>query len=184
MLIQDGKGRGARADVNKDNQLLVEAVTLSAFAKAARNGDAYSWTAVTANIDTAENMLSVINQSRSRLLNITKIYGWIDAPGIIQIHLPAPGSWTGTAVVGVNMNRSSLKTADAEAWADETGDTFAAGNVIWTWHNNETTGDEFGVTEDFDGSIILGYDDCVACYTVSELGAFNCTIQGYYTDIE
>lgn len=184
MLIQDGRGSGALADVNKDNQLLIEAVTISAFAKAARNGDAYSWTIVTDDIATTENMLSVINQSRSRLLRITKFYAWADVPAVFHVHCPAPASWTGTAVVGVNLNRSSLKTADTVAYRDETGDTYAAANDILAMQNNETTGDEFGVEWDFEGAVVLGYDDCVSCYIVGDSAAINCSFFGYYTDIE
>ena len=183
MLIQGGKS-GVIADVNKDNQLLIDAVTLSAFAKASRNGDAYSWNAVTADIETAENMLSVINQSRSRLLHITKFYAWADVASVFHVHCPAPGTWAGTAVVGVNLNRASQKTADAVAYADETGDTYAAANDVLALHTNETATDIFGVDWDFEGALTLGYDDCVSCYIVGASAAFNCTFMGYYKDIE
>ena len=184
MLIQDGKGSGALADVNKSNQLLTEAVTLSAFAKAARNGDAYSWTSVTDDIETEENMLSVINQSRSRLLHITKFYAWSDVAAVYHVHVPAPGTWAGTAVLGVNMNRASTKTADAVAYRDETGDTYAAANDVLALHTNETATDIFGVEWDFEGALMLGYDDCVSCYIVGGSAAINCSFFGYYTDIE
>lgn len=182
MLIEDGKGSGNKASVNALSQLKTEAVELTAFADASRRGDAFSWTAVTADINTGDTLLCVINQSRERKLRITKVYVWGDVPSLFKIHVPAAAAWAGTAVVGVCLNRKLSTTADAVAYADETGTTFADANVICTLHSNELTTDQFSCEWDFEGAVILGYDDAIAVDGIGETAAFNCSIFGYFED--
>ena len=181
LLIKGATGK--TTEVNPQGQIVTESMAKSAFAKASENGDAYSWTAVTENLAATGTALCVVNQSRDRLLCITKVYSWADVPTALQIHCPAAGTWAGTAVVGVNYNRHSMKTADAVAYANETGQTLAAGTVILSLENNEATADEFGCKWDFEGAVILGYDDSIAVDVVVDSATFNCTIEGYYIDI-
>lgn len=183
MLIEDGKGDGNIALVNDDNQLLTKAVSLSEFAYAARNGDAYAWTAVTSDIGTGDTALAVKNNSRSRKLHITKVYAWADAPVIFKIHTPIPCTFSGgDEITAVPLNRSIIKAADAQGYDDEEGTTFADANVIAAMHTNENTDDQHGVVWDFEGAIVLGYADIIAVDVIGETTAYNCTIMGYYKD--
>jgi hypothetical protein len=184
MLIQDGK-TGKAAAVNSDNALMADAVVSSAMCEASLKGDAYSWTAVTTDINTGDTALCVVNQSKSRKLVIQSLYVYADVPSLLKVHVPAACTWAGTAVVGVNLNREKASVlADAVAYADETGTTFADANVILTIATNETATDQFGVwIENLNGgALILGYDDAIAVDIIGESAAFNCTIVGYYID--
>lgn len=179
MVIKDGVS-GKAAEVNDRNQLAVAAVGMSKLAEAALRGDAYSWTAVSANIDAGDTGLLVCNDSRDKKLHITKIYMYADVSTQFKIHCPAYPSLSGTAVVGNNLNRSMNNVAPASAYADETGNTFAAANTVLTVNSNEVGTDEFGVWADFEGALILGYHDSVAVDIIAEPGAFECTVFGYF----
>lgn len=180
LLIKGATGQ--TAEVNAQGQLVAEAMVKSAFAKATENGDAYSWTAVTANLGAGGTALRVVNQSRDRLLCITKVYTWSDVSTIIKIHCPVPAAWDGTATVGVNLNRHSIKTADASAAGNDTVNALVDAQVLISLHTNESDTDQFGVSWDFEGALILGYDNCVAVDIVADSGAFNCTVIAYYID--
>jgi hypothetical protein len=184
MIIEDGKGTGPTAAVNSNNQLKVAATASSAMREAALKGDAYSWTAVTANLAAGGTALCVTNQSKSRKLVIESLYGYADVPTLLKVHVPAACTWAGTAVVGVNLNRESTILADAVAYANESGTTFADTNVVLTIATNELTTDQFGIWIEklHGGAIILGYDDAIAVDVIADSAAFNCTITGYYID--
>lgn len=183
--IQDGTGGGLFAEVNSSNQLVTRAITETAMCAASKNGDAYSWTAVTADIDAGDTALCVVNRHATRKLVIQGLYAYSDVPTLLKVHVPAAATWAGTAVVGVNLNREKSATlAQAVAYADETGATLADANVILTIATNELTTDQFGVIVDplHGGSVVLGYDDAIAVDIVSESAAFACCIYGYYID--
>jgi hypothetical protein len=182
MIVNDGKGSGRAASVNADNQLATKSVVVSAIHAASLKGDAYSFTAVSADINAGDTALLVANQSKDRLLVIEKVYAYSDVPTQLKVHCPAVGTWAGTAVVGVNLNRLSTKTADAVAYADETGNTFAAANTVVTLNTNELTTAEFPVEYDFKGAVILGYDDAIAVDIIAESAAFDCTFLTYFID--
>lgn len=178
--IKDGRGLGYAAQVNKYFELMTQAKVLSAFARASEYGDAFAWPAVSADIDAGDTALLVCNNSQSRKLRITLVYFWVDVAAQLDIHLPDYPTLAGTEVVGVCLNRMLNRTADASAYADETGNT--QGTIITTLHTNELATDQFAVTHDFEGALILGYHDCVAVDIVDEPGAFECTIYGYFED--
>ncbi|MFA5163819.1 MAG: hypothetical protein WC441_04880 [Patescibacteria group bacterium] len=181
-LVLRGAGGKYFAGVNKDGQLQVDASIQSALAYASTKGDAYSWTTGTANIDATDCALCVINRSRTRYLVISKMYVYTDVPTAIPVYSPAAATWAGTAITGVNLNRTSTLTADALAYRDETGNTQA--NLVVNLQTNETTTDEFGIDYDFQDSVILGYNQAIAVDLTEESAAFNVTIIGYYVDIE
>jgi len=181
--IEDGVGSGKLAKVNDENHLSVEAVTHSRFSASSDNhGTAFSWTAVSADIDTGDTMLLVANNSTTQNLHINKIYVWADVPAQFKVHVPAYVTPAGTTVVGVNLNRTSGKVADATAMADETANVFAQANVITTVRNNEATADEFGQWIDYEGALILGYHQSVAVDIIGESAEFQCTITGFFHD--
>lgn len=170
------------AEVNNLGQVVTDAMVVPAFVEAANRGDAYAWTGVNEVLAAGGTALCVINQSRERLLCITKAYCWADVPTIIKYHVPIPCTWDGTETVGVPVNRINIKAADAVAYANESGTTFTEANVVLSQYTNELTTDVFGTSWDFEGGIVLGYDDAIACDVIANSGAFNCTIHGYYID--
>lgn len=180
MIINDGAGSGRSVKVNEDNQLAVAGVVLTPLANATIKGNAYSWTAVSADIDAGDTGLLVCNNSLDKKLHITKVYAWADVATQFKIHCPAYATITGTAVVGNNLNRSSKNIAEASAFADETASAFVAGNTVATLRNNEVGTDQFGVEIDFEGALVLGYHDSVAVDLIAESGAFEATIFGYF----
>jgi len=181
MVIEDGKGSGIKAEVSSDNRLKVNSASEKQIANISKTNErSFSWTAVAADIDTGDTALLVANTSTSMDLHITKIYMWADTAIQFKIHCPAYPTLAGTVVTGNNLNRNSNLIAEASAYADETGNTFAAGNVVLTMRNNEVGTDQFGCETDFEGALVLGYHNSVAVDLIGETGAFECTIFGYF----
>lgn len=184
-FIDDGKGTGYKAAVSKKNQLKVLSATEPQMTHSSKYADSFSWTAISADIDTGDTALWVTNTSTSRLLHITQIYMWADTAVQFKMHCPAyPTTPAGTAIVGNNLNRTSSKLADALAYADETANAFVAANVIYTVRNNEVGTDQFGVMVDLNGALILGYHQAIAVDIIGETAAFECTIMGYFEEEE
>jgi len=195
MLLDDGKGRGYKAEITNNNKVRAYATTEKEISYESEvNGEAYTWTAVSANVDTGDTGLLVCNDSATKKLIIQKIYVWADVAAQFKVHVPAYPTLAGTAVVGVNLNRASNNVADATAKADETGNTFAAANVITTLRNtyySRGNGDDNadipaagqGQWVDYDGALVLGYHDCIAVDIIGESAAFECTIIGYFHSV-
>ena len=177
--VNDAGGEDA---IVSGGNLHTRAVNVSALHEASLNGDAYSWNAVSADIDATDTALLVRNDSSSRLLVIEKLYVWSDVATAVDVHFTNGAAFTpaGTAVTGVNLNRSLVKVADATAKADETANT--QGNIFLTLHSNELATDQFGIDYDFKGGVVLGKNGCIAADIVAEPTAFECTIIGYFID--
>jgi hypothetical protein len=181
MQIEDGKGTGKQVAVSSDNRLDVNAKSMSrAFYISRDKFDTYSWTTVSYDAAAGDTILLVCNNSTTQNLHITKLYAWADVATQFKIHAPAYPTLAGTAVVGLNQNRSSGKLANASAYANETGNTFAAANVLLTMRNNETATDEFAVQWDFEGTVILGYHNSIAIDVIADAAAVECTIVGFF----
>jgi len=180
MMIQDGKGRGYQAEVTADNQVSVVTSALSRLAQISIDeGEAYAWNTVTADIDGTDTAILLCNSHTTKNLYIDTIYFWTDVATEIDFHFPAySASFTGTAVTGVCLNRSSNNTAQAICYSDETANSQA--NLFMTVHTNETATDVFPMEFHFGGTIVLGYHDSIAIDIVDDSGAFNTTIIGYY----
>jgi len=178
MLIEDPKS-GGKADV-RNSALRVS--TASAIHEASLKGDAYAWNSVSYDAAAADTLLLVANDSSTQLLVIESIYFYADAATAVDIHFPAKATWTGTAVVGVNLNRASSKVADATAITDETGQ--ASQGPIWiTLHTAELTTAQEEIQYHVNGAIILGKDDAIGIDGVADLAAYEATIIGYFIDI-
>lgn len=193
MIIEDGVGTGQKAAVTGSNRLDVSArVGPRIFYASRDNGDAYTWTAVSADINTGDTALYLVNDSTTERLFITEIYVWADVATQFKIHCPAYATPAGgSVVVGVNLNRESGSVALATARADETANAFAAANVITTVRNTyyvRGNGDDLvdiaaaggGQWIDYEGALVLGYHDAVAVDMIGETAAFECTIKGYF----
>ncbi len=181
MLIEDGKGSGSKLAVI-DNQ--ADVLTTSAINQATLRGDAFAWNAISSNIDTTDVALYVRNLSQDRLLVINRIYVYSDIATAFDIHLQTSATAfgaAGTAVVGVNLNTSSAKVADAGAYSDD--DNVSSGSIIITLHSNELTSDQFGIDYKTNDEIILGTNGLIGVDIVAEIVAgYECTIIGYYID--
>jgi len=184
MIIYSGTGNGYSATVNDENRLHVDAHTLSKFAAVSKeDSDAYSWTAISADVAAGVGGIHLVNTSSTKNLHIGKIFLWADVP--TQFKIWSPATYTvpnGTSIVGLNLNRSSSSAAEATCTANETSNAFAAAQTLLTVRNNEATADEFGLSVDFDGALILGYHNAVAVELVADTAAFECTIFGYFHD--
>lgn len=174
---------GNTAQVDKNNRLLVDAPT--GIAQASRLGDAYAWNAVSANIDTTDNMILVANTSSSRLLVISYCVFEGDIVGQMDFKLAEVAGLTlaGTGITGVNLNRALNKTAPALAFADETASP--AATIFMTWAQTLPYAAVAGImnTVDFKDAIILGENDAFGIDTILEPAAgFEATVFGYYID--
>ena len=179
-------GNGNIANVNDRKQLLTRAIAVPPIHEASLLGNAYSWTAVTADINAGDTGLLVSNTSDSRWLVISRAYLWTDTAAQIKVHCPAAATYTGTAVVGNNLNRNFANNAPAVAWADESANAFVAGNVIETVYSplavNAQVTTAFAVPIDFKDAVILGTNDAIAADLITESAVFEITFVGYFID--
>ena len=131
--IEDGKGTGNKAQVNKENQLVVSAVTSTELEhESEENGSGYNWSSDIVSIDAADTVLLVKNTSDIPLhIEYIEIANGATASEY-TLHLPTtevtPSG--GTVVTGTNLNTASSNVADAVSRSDEENNT--QGNVIGT----------------------------------------------------
>jgi hypothetical protein len=184
MIIEGGTGNGYKVKVDEYNRLWVRATAESALHhESVEHGNAYAWTAVSADIDTGDTAILVCNDDPDKRLIIDHIFLWTDVAAQFKIHVPAYAAFDGTAIVGVNLNRTSNKIALATAKADDAQNAFVAANTILTVHTNELATDTFAVEVDMKNALVLGYHDTVAVDIIGESAAFEATIWGYYTEV-
>jgi hypothetical protein len=183
MILEGGTGNGYKAKVDVHNRLWVRATAESALHhQSIEHGNAFSWTAVSADINTGDTAILVCNDDPDRVLVIDHVYLWADVAAQFKVHVPAYAAFDGTAIVGVNLNRTSNKIALATAKADDEQNAFVAANTILTLHTNELATDQYAVEADFKNSLVLGYHDTVAIDIIGESAAYDATIWGYYQD--
>lgn len=179
-------GEGNLASVNSRGQVLSRSVMQSAIGEASLLGDAYAWTAVSADINAGDTALLVANTSDSRNLVIARAYLWTDTAAQIKVHLPAQVTWTGTGVIGKNLNTNFAAAAAAIAYADETANAFVAANTIETVYSpvavNAQVTTAFAAPIDFKDAVVLGTNGAIAVDLITETGLFEVTIVGYYVD--
>ena len=183
--IEDGTGSGNQVSVSSENRLNVSARTGTRLYYCSRNdGNAYCWTAVSADVAAGVGGIYLANNSTSKSLFIERIYLWADV--VTQFKVWCPASYTapnGTAIVGVNLNRKSGKTADATCTANETNNAFAAAQTITTVTNSyydDAAAAGSGQWIEYDGALILGYHDSVSVELVADTAAFEITIMGHF----
>jgi len=137
----------------------------------------FSWSMVAADIGTgADTALLVRNTSSTLFLHIEDISFSADTASEWDIHFTSEATFTptGTAVVGVCMNRAAPKVAEATAIADETANT--QGNIIWS---NQLAADVIHNVH-YGGSLILGNNQQIAIDVTANTTGVNCNITGYY----
>lgn len=174
---------GNQADVNANQHLKVSAPT--GIKEASLLGDAYAWNAVSANIDTTDCMILVANTSPTRLLVISYCFFEGDIVGAMDFKLADVTGLTlaGTAIVGVNLNTSSNKSAPASAWGDETASP--ATTIFYTHGQTLPYAGVVGIMNhiDFHDAIIVGYNSAFGIDTILEPAAgYEATVVGYFID--
>lgn len=185
--IKDGSGDSYLAGVNDRNQLLTRSIGVTPIAEASLRGEAFSWTAVSANIDVGDTALVLTNKTDTKWLIISSAYVRVDVATQVKFHLPAAFTPTpGTEVIGVNLNTNYAGTALAQAYCDDDGVAFAAANTILTLYlpnavNAQVT-TSIGQHVDFKDAVILGYNESIAVDIITEPGAFECTFTGYFIE--
>jgi hypothetical protein len=180
MIIEGGTGNGYKAKVDSQNRLYTFATAESEMHFASELGSAYSWTSVSADLAAGDTAILLCNDDPTRKLHVDMVYMYSDVPTQFKFHYPAYAAWSGTAITGINFNRSSNEIALASCYADEVTNTFAATNVFLTTRSNELTTDQFGVNLSFRNSVILGYHDSIAVDIIADSAAFEATIWGYF----
>jgi len=183
MQIEGGTGTGFKAEVDQHNRLAVVSTSDSGFHHTSRDhGFAFSWTAVTADLAAAATAILLCNNDPDRYLIIDNIYLWCDVATQLKVHVPPFAAWSGTAITGVNMNRTSANIALASCYANEVTNALAAATTIVTLHTNELTTDQYAASINLYNALVLGYHDSVAVDIVEDSAAFEATIFGYFED--
>ena len=176
--ILDGTGKGNEAKVDSNNRLHVKAITESDLEAAAEDGNTFSWSNATYNYTGADTILAVKNTDTSKNLHITKVLCSGDTATNVQIHLiTAAYTSAGTEVTGTNLNGNSNNVANAEGYADETGNT--QGSLIANQYI--VAGGESSIT-DLEGAVILGQNHAIGVDFVTVGAAAYVTILGHYED--
>ena len=177
MLVEDGTGTNNKQKVDSLNQAHTRAFTSDQMARAALDGNAFTWSPGTYNYTGVDTILLVQNDSDLLNLVITDIWMRGDTETDATVHFTdgAVFAHSGTNVVGVNTNRASGKSADATCTGDEVSNT--QGNVYWEGRLSADT--ELHI--DTRGAVILGLDDCIAVDFVTTGAEAYVTIAGYFT---
>ena len=141
-------------------------------------GEAYSWNFLTYNMGVGDTLALIKNTSATKELHIDTITVSSDVESVITIHLPTTEvTPAGTAVTGVNLNTRSTNVAPATAMTDETDNS--QGDIIFQTEI-QAAGDPF--VKDYAGVLILGQNKSVGLDGVADMGAFNVTIEGHFTN--
>ena len=176
--IEDGKGSGNRAAVNKENQLVVLAITEPILEHESQdNGAAYNWSSDIVSIDAADTVLLVKNTSDKRLhIDSIEIANGATASEY-TVHLPTSEVTLsgGSVVTGTNLNTGSSNVADALSRSDEEGNT--QGNVIGTVWLAIDRNYKFLTT-----GLILGKNKSVGIDVIATTAETAATIIGHYED--
>lgn len=175
--IEDGKGTGNRAEVNKENQLIIKAISESELEYESEvNGLAYVWASDIVDVAGAGGTVLLIkNLSDSPLHILSVLIANGAAASEYTIHLPTTEvTPTGAALVGTNLNTASSNVADALAKIKETDNT--QGNVIGTvWLAIDRN-----IMIPLAGTI-LGKNKSIAVDVVVDTTESAVTIVGHYT---
>lgn len=131
-LLDDGKGRGFKAEVNEEQELVVRAITEAEIEHASATlGAAFSWDSTELNIDTGDTMLFVRNDGDTPLIldRATIVGSNVICTWTILIGSATTTPAGGAVVAGVNLNETfNTKAADATARSDETA--VADGSIV------------------------------------------------------
>lgn len=165
--------------VRQEGQAETFSITVNEFENvSARNRLSFSWSIVPANFSAAETLLLVQNNHDTLILHIEDVEMESDASSLVQIHLTDRAALTpagGTIVVGVCLNQTAPRVAEALARSNETANT--QGNIIW---QHEVLADTPKLV-DLHGAVLLAKGQSIAVdLTTGAAALATCTIFGFY----
>lgn len=179
MQVESGDISGKKWVIDSDGNGQVRSYVQDAINFISREkGEAFSWTIVPYDYDAADTIILLQNDDQNRKLIITDIYIQSDTATDFSIHSTDGAAFTpaGTAVEGVNLNRSLTTPALATCIADETANT--QGNIIRT--SRVAANEERHIESK--GAIVLGYGGVVAVDLVTDGTMCYATIEGYFEE--
>jgi len=167
-------GKSGRVlEVDDEGRAAIDAK--SEFLNASLKGDAYTWTIETFDYEGADTVLSVLNQHSDKNLYIYKILMHGDTETEVEIHVPtATFTPSGTAIVGVNLNRTSSKVAETICKAKETNN--AQGAFV---ERVRIKANKDYIVQ-LDGALVLGFDQAICVDYVTDGGEAHVSIWGYF----
>ena len=80
--IDDGKGRGWKAEVNGENELVVRAITEAEIEHASITGKAYAWDSTELDIDAGDTMLFVKNMNEIFSTSVAEAVAFSDETAV------------------------------------------------------------------------------------------------------
>ena len=124
-VIDDGKGRGFKMEVNSENQGVVRSISETELEHSSISGEAYSWTTGASNVDVDDTFIFLKNTgSTSLILDRLIISGDTSATATrfdIGIGSATTTPAGGVVITGVNINETfSSKASDTISRSDET----------------------------------------------------------------
>jgi len=173
MNIEDGEGTGSLVGVDTHRLKTSSRNNPRIWYESVEHGQAFTWSNATYDYDAADTILAVQNDSATKLLHIYQIHIEGDTETAFTIHCPKNVTMAGTAVTGVNLNRTSANVADATAKADETGNSQA--NVIYRSLMLAKTKQIIEIP-----GLVLGKNDVIAVDFTTDGGAALVDIVGYF----
>lgn len=176
-ILEDGKGTGNKAQVNKENQLVVRSISQSELEHTSeKDGEAYSWASDAVDPGVDETVLLIKNTSDTPLhLGFALISGSTSSQYTVHLPTTEVTPTGGSVVTGTNLNTGSSNVADASARSLETNNS--QGNVI---HSIFILADT-PYFINLDG-IILAKNKSIGVDVVANTTLSSVTIVGHYED--
>ncbi len=159
----------------------------SEFDQAVLDGRAFSWSSMTYDPDANDTILGVENNSTTHLLKIGRILVSSDTASMIQVFIGKGVTMTGTAVTGVNLNRSSGRTAEATAIRDETGNGAQAASYVGATYaqilQKQVAASTLVEVDLGAAAVVLPYDGMIGVDLTTAATAANITMIGWFEPI-
>lgn len=175
LQIESGSGNGQQVSVTRNRLDVASKTNGRATYVSKEDGQCFFW-GHAYDYDAGDTILWISNTSTTKNLNIEKVNIASDTATQYTVHSPAYTTPAGTEVTGVNGNRTSGNSADAECYGDETNNTQA--NVL----KQGILGANGEKGCPVDGKLILGYHDTLAIDFVTAGGLGSASISAYFED--
>jgi len=185
-LIDDGKGRGYKAEVSKNNRLLTRASnTIQMATISEEEGEAYIFASgdfvnITTT-DTETGMFHIKNTSSTKHLHIYSIRSCADQINLWKLYKNSTGGTLLSNQTEGSKNNLSLisnNVPDTTVYKGSDSVTLSGGTMLEHWIN-----DVGHSTEVFEGSLILGKNDSIELTVeLATAGKVCCRVIGYYEE--
>ena len=175
--IEDGKGSGRRAEVDKENKLAVSSTTHSESSEMAREkGATYLWTS-SYSAGTGNEVIYIKNTSTTQNLVIDKATVSAVLTGLFELNVAA-GTAGGTTITGTNSNLTSGNAASASSYGDASVTGITPGIRI----DMARVPANGRATMELNDVLILGLNDAISITYTGSTGIVDIIITGYYLD--